>query len=46
MGKICGVERGVDGFEAGWVWIRIGFDGKAKNKNENGKLQSKYPGAA
>ena len=25
MGKMYGVERGVDGFEAGSVWIRIGF---------------------
>jgi len=28
MGKICGVEWGVDGFEAGSVWIRIGFDSR------------------
>ena len=32
MGKMCGVERGVNGFEAGWVWIRIGFVGKGKRQ--------------
>ena len=42
MGRMCGVERGVDGFEAGWVWGRIGFVGKSKSKNQNEKLRSKY----